>query len=151
METDPTTMEHLPFVDEHRLAISASPEEVWRALLRVLERPVPSLLARLLGCQDTQAGGPRPLAVGSSIPGFHVTVVDPARHLTLQGRHRFARYALIFRIKVSASQVTLLRAETRADFPGLAGRFYRLLVISTGLHALVARGMLALVGSRAKQ
>jgi hypothetical protein len=42
-----------------------------------------------------------------------------------------------------------LRAETRAAFPGLAGRGYRALVIVTRGHLLVVLSMLAAVRARA--
>ncbi|MGW1169599.1 hypothetical protein [Streptomyces sp. NPDC002550] len=40
-----------------------------------------------------------------------------------------------------------MSAETRAVFPGPAGRLYRLLVIGTGAHAAVMRRMLRAVGA----
>lgn len=69
-------MEQLPHIDEHSVEIGASSEAVWAALLRVVEGSFGSertgRVARLLGCADVASGGPRPLAAGSSFPGFHV-------------------------------------------------------------------------------
>ena len=66
----------LPHVDEHSVAIEATPDAAWDALLRVVEGSFSSGAstrgARLLGCADTVASGPRPLDTGSVLPGFHV-------------------------------------------------------------------------------
>jgi hypothetical protein len=53
----------------------------------------------LLGCADTAAAGPRPLATGSTIPGFHVAAAEEPRELALAGRHRFSEYSLVFRLE----------------------------------------------------
>jgi hypothetical protein len=107
-------------------------------------------VARLLGCEDAEAAGPRPLAPGSAIPGFHVEVADPRRELALVGGHRFSRYALIFRLNPVGAG-TRLRAETRAEFPGLHGRAYRALVIGTRMHVVVTRRLLGAVKQRAER
>jgi hypothetical protein len=60
----------------------------------------------------------------------------------LRGRHRFSDYALIFRFEDAGADRTLLSAETRATFPGLAGRVYRTLVIGTRGHVLVTSRLL---------
>jgi hypothetical protein len=49
--------------------------------------------------------------------------------------------ALIFRLAAGDHRTTLC-AETRAAFPGIGGRVYRGLVIGTGGHVLVVRGLL---------
>ena len=54
--------------------------------------------ARAVGCADVEAGGPRPLEVGSTVPGFHVAELAPERSLGLAGSHRFSNYALVFRL-----------------------------------------------------
>jgi hypothetical protein len=46
---------------------------------------------------------------------------------------------------------TRLRAETRARFPGPFGALYRLLVVSSGAHALLTRRLLEGVRHRAGQ
>lgn len=145
--------ERLPHVDEHAATIAAGAEATWEELLRVVEASfsggVTPPFARLLGCADTVPGGPRPLAVGSSVPGFHVGSATPLRELELLGSHRFSSYALIFRLDPLDPARTRLRAETRAEFPGLKGGVYRKLVIGTGVHVLVTRRVLDAVARRA--
>ncbi|MFE5907644.1 hypothetical protein ACFQ6B_00900 [Streptomyces wedmorensis] len=65
------------------------------------------------------------------------------RELALAGAHRFSTYSLVFRIEDLGDGRARLRAETRAAFPGMAGRIYRLLVIGSGGHAIGMRRMLA--------
>jgi hypothetical protein len=142
----PTDVDHLPHIDEHSISIEADPDVTWEALLRVVEGSSGSAstgrVARLLGCADTQRSGPRPLAKGSTFPGFHVESAQRPRMLSLAGRHRFSNYALIFRLDEGGAGRTVLRAETRAEFPGLEGSVYRALVIGTRGHVLVTRRLL---------
>jgi hypothetical protein len=137
----------LPHVDEHSTSIAALPDTTWDALLRVVEGSFASGAssggARLLGCGDTEASGPRPLAAGSALPGFHVETAQHPRELALVGNHRFSDYALIFRLDEANGSGTTLRAETRAAFPGLKGQAYRAAVIGTRVHVLVTRRLLA--------
>ena len=137
----------LPHVDEHSTSIAAPPDTTWDALLRAVEGSFASGAssrgARLLGCDDTKASGPRPLAAGSAFPGFHVETAQHPRELALVGNHRFSDYALIFRLDEGDDSGTTLRAETRAAFPGLKGRAYRAAVIGTRMHVLVTRRLLA--------
>jgi hypothetical protein len=143
----------LPHIDEHATEIAADPEATWEALVRVVEGSFGSAstarVARLLGCADVAASGPRPLAAGSVLPGFHVEAAEQQRLLALAGRHRFSGYALIFRLEPGAEGHTRLRAETRAEFPGLKGSAYRALVIGTGGHVVVTRRLLSATGKRA--
>jgi hypothetical protein len=136
----------LPHVDEHSIAIAATPDATWNALLRMVEGSFASRAstrgARLLGCTDTVASGPRPLADGSVLPGFHVETAHAPRELALAGGHHFSDYALIFRLDEVSGDRTALRAETRAAFPGLKGRAYRAMVIGTRIHVLVTRRIL---------
>jgi hypothetical protein len=145
----------LPHVDEHSVSIAAPRDTTWDALLRVVERSFASGAsppgARLLGCADTEASGPRPLDVGSALPGFHVETAQRPRELALVGSHRFSAYALIFRLVERDDNGTRLRAETRAAFPGLKGRAYRAAVIGTRLHVLVTRRLLAAVKQSAER
>ncbi len=149
-----TTADSLPHVDEHSVEVEAAPTVAWEALLRVAERSFGSAgtarFARLLGCADTTRSGPRPLAAGSAFPGFHVERAVPAAELALRGSHRFSDYALIFRLDESAPGRTLLRAETRATFPGLKGSIYRTLVIGTRGHVLLTRRLLNAARRRAE-
>jgi hypothetical protein len=145
----------LPYVDEHSTPIAAAPDPVWEALLRVVEGSFVSeggsRGARLLGCDDTEASGSRPLAAGSAFPGFHVEAAERPRELVLAGSHRFSDYALIFRLHEAAGTGTTLRAETRAAFPGLKGRAYRAAVIGTRVHVFVTRRLLAAVKRSAER
>lgn len=133
----------LPHVDEHSIAIEATPDATWDALLRVVESSFASGAsargARLLGCADIVASGARPLADGSVLPGFHVERAQRPQELAIAGGHRFSDYALIFRLDEPGDGRTVLRAETRAIFPGLKGRAYRAMVIGTRIHVLVTR------------
>jgi hypothetical protein len=147
-------MDDLPFVDEHSISVDAPADVAWEALLRTVEgsfSSTPTVLgARLLGCEDVREAGPRPLSAGSAIPGFHVGAADPGRELGLLGRHRFSRYALVFRLD-AGPESTRLRAETRAEFPGLRGRAYRAMVIGSGMHVVVTRRLLEAVRRQAER
>jgi hypothetical protein len=151
----PAGDELLPHIDEHSLEIAATPEAVWEALLRVVEGSFGSAttarVAHLLGCADLSASGPRPLATGSTFPGFHVETAEPLRELALAGSHRFSDYALIFRLDEMDDDHTRLRAETRALFPGLKGAVYQALVIRTRGHVLVTRRLLGATKQRAER
>jgi hypothetical protein len=144
----------LPWVDDHATEIAAAPAVVWPALLRTVERMTAGgaapRYARAVGCADTEAGGPRPLELGSSLPGFHVAELIPGRRLVLAGSHHFSDYELVFSLEPAAGERTRVVAETRAEFPGLKGRVYRALVIGTRMHVLVTRRVLRSVARRAE-
>ena len=144
----------LPQLDEHTSVINASVDEVWAALLATLDHTFSgsgiTSFARLVGCEDSRASGPRPLAVGATIPGFRVTEANPGRELALVGRHHFSSYALTFHLEPRTPATTELRAESRAVFPGGPGRVYRLLVVSTGAHVFSVKRMLGAVKRRAE-
>lgn len=133
--------------------VEAAPVVAWNAVLWIVERsfssPRVAWVARVLGCRDVDASGPRPLAAGSAFPSFHVVAAEAPRELALAGCHRFSSYALIFRLDEAESGSTRLRAETRAEFPGVRGRIYRWLVIGTGGHVLVTKRLLGAVKRRA--
>ncbi len=145
----------LPFVDEHSIVIGSSREQAWEATLRIAEgsfgSPAVAHAARLLGCADVAVAGPRPLAEGSRFPGFHVESAEPPGELALRGSHRFSDYALTFRLDESGKDRVVLRAETRATFPGLKGSVYRALVIGTRGHVLITRRVLAAIKRRAER
>ncbi len=147
--------DRLPHVDEHSAVIDAGPDATWEALLRVVESMASSGrgpgVARLLGCADVAASGPRPLAEGSAIPGFHVAEARAPSELALAGSHRFSDYAAIFRLEDLGDGRTRLRVETRAEFPGLKGGVYRAVVIGTRLHVLATRRILGAVKRRAER
>lgn len=147
--------ERLPHIDEHALVIDAGRDATWTALLRVVEGTVSAAgaprFARILGCADTEAAGPRPLAVGSAVPGFHVAAATEPAELALAGSHRFSDYALIFRLEELDGGRTRVRAETRAEFPHLKGAIYRGLVIGTRMHVLATRRILTGVKRNAER
>jgi hypothetical protein len=140
------TGELLPYVDEHAVTIARPAADVWSGLPEIVERAATGTgiepIARLLGCDPATAGGPRPLALGSAVPGFRVTALEPERELRLEGRHRFSRYALVLRLDALGPREARLRAETRATFPGPHGRAYRAVVIGTRGHVLAVRRLL---------
>jgi hypothetical protein len=132
-------MEPLAYVDEHRERIAATPERTWQALTRLvrgLTRPAPAAFAALWRLEPRS--------------GFAIVEESAPRHLALRGRHRFARYELAFDVDPSPGGVTL-RARTHAEFPGVAGRAYRALVIGSGGHLLLVRRMLRRIARSAER
>jgi hypothetical protein len=85
------------------------------------------------------------------VPGFVVARSVPPAVLALLGEHRFARYALIFRITETLAGPVRLSAETRAEFRGRRGRVYRTLVIGTRGHVLATRSILRSVRRAAER
>lgn len=145
----------LPYIDEHAGTVRAEPDEVWRALVEIVERsfagPLATAIARVLACEDGGRSGPRPLAAGSRLPGFHVSSALVDHELALVGRHRFSRYALTFRLQPIGAGRCRVSAETRAEFPGAVGRLYRALVIGTRGHVAVVRLILLAVRHTAQR
>lgn len=130
----------LPHIDDHSIRIAATPERAWDALLRAVHggfsRPAPRALAALWGLEPAS--------------GFAIAEQTAPRHVVLRGRHRFARYALSFDLAPDDGGV-VLRARTRAAFPGMAGRAYRALVIGSGGHRFVVRRMLRRIARAAER
>lgn len=133
-------MSPLPFIDEHRRRVAASPERTWDALLRFsrkrLGRPAPKAFVALWRLEPKS--------------GFEAAEEIAPRHLALRGRHRFSDYELAFDIDTETEGVTL-RATTSAVFPGLAGRAYRALVIGSRGHRLAVQQMLASIARAAER
>lgn len=124
----------LPYVDEHAITVEVPRDQAWAALNRYaasIGLPEGSPMARILGT------APR--------SGFAVAESVPASTLTLAGRHRFSRYALVFELDDAAGDAVVLRAKTYAVFPGLHGKVYRALVIGTRVHVLATNRMLGSV------
>jgi hypothetical protein len=83
--------------------------------------------------------------------GFQVAAAAAGSELALVGRHRFSCYALIFRLEQIGPGRSRLTAETRAAFPGLAGRVYRALVIGTHGHVVVVALLLSAIKRRSEK
>ncbi|MDP7704149.1 MULTISPECIES: hypothetical protein [unclassified Mycobacterium] len=120
-------MERLPYIDEHAIAIPASPAQAWAALLAKT-------------CRDP--ADPRTVPLG-----FALEEATPPRRLALKGRHPFAAYRLVYELDPDGGGVRL-RALTFAAFPGLRGKVYRALVIGSGAHRIVVRRMLRRIAAR---
>jgi hypothetical protein len=137
----------LPPLDVHATNVATGVENVWPAVLETVDRafsgPWAGRYARVVGCVPRSASGPRPLAEGSTLPGFRVVAAIPESELVLEGRHRFASYGLIVRLEPLGTDRSRLTAETRAAFPGRAGALYRLLVVGTGVHVIAVRRLLS--------
>jgi hypothetical protein len=134
------TMDPPPYVDVHRAHVGATPERTWDAVLQLtrgrLGRPAPGAFVALWSLEPSS--------------GFAIAEETAPRHLALRGRHRFSRYELAFDIEPGADGVTL-SARTSAEFPGIAGRAYRALVIGSGGHGILVRQMLKQIARSAEQ
>jgi hypothetical protein len=146
-------VEALPAIDEHAVVVRASVEDTWDAIVATLPRSLGGGLAeryaRAVGCEQTAAQGD-PATIGSTLPGFIVARSIRPAMLTLLGEHRFSRYALVFKVDRLDDDRSLLRAETRADFPGARGRIYRALVIGTRGHIVAVTRILRAIRRRAE-
>jgi hypothetical protein len=128
----------LPLLDEHSAALKASRSAVWRAVrqyARGLEQADHVVLGRILGTEPES--------------GFELAEEVEGERLALTGRHRFARYRLVFELEAETSNVTRLSIRSFATFPGARGRFYRGLVWGTGGHVLAVRHMLRTIRRQA--
>lgn len=147
-------LEKLPPIDEHGTLVLAPVEETWEALLVVVRGSfsgrTAARVARALDCAHTEPSGPID-RIGATFPGFIVSRVVAPGVLALEGQHRFSRYGLIFRLEPTKDERTLLRAETRAEFPGLKGRLYKAVVIGSRAHVRVVNRILRAVRRRAER
>jgi hypothetical protein len=148
------TAPSLPYLDEHATVVAADVDKVWLALVETLDRNFSrtpaARYAWAVRCVDQAATGPRPLTEGSTLPGFRVVTATPGSKLILAGKHRFSDYELIFHLEPIDPDRSRLRAESRATFPGLTGRAYRLLVVGTGGHVISVRRLLSAIATRAE-
>jgi hypothetical protein len=157
----------LPFVDEQARVVAAPAAAVWRAVEQVMTGTAGGAgqhsTAGGAGQHSTAGGAGQHSTAGAAARwygrlvgvrgerAFEVARSEPPRRLVLVGEHRFARYALGFTIDDRGAGASVLRAETRAEFPGVAGRLYRGLVIGSRAHVLVVRRLLARVARRAER
>ena len=125
----------LPYLDQHATTVAAGVDDVWPVLTRTVDRAFSragrATYARIVGSADCAASGPRPLAEGSTMPGFRVAAAVPGSELVLEGQHRFSSYRLPFRVEQVDAGRSRVQAESWAAFPGLAGTLYRTLVVGT--------------------
>ncbi len=89
--------------------------------------------------------------MGGESRGFTVAERLAPRRLVLTGSHWFSRYELAFALDETAAERTRITAESRAEFPGIAGRIYRALVIGSGGHVLVVRALLRRIAAAAER
>jgi hypothetical protein len=140
-ETD-VPLHDLPRIDEHVVLVAAPPSTAWQAVLQTLRGTFAASgarsAARLLGCDPARDHG----GVGATVPGFRIVTADEPRLLVVAGRHRFSRYGIVVRLTPTGDR-TRVALESRAEFPGVHGRLYRLAVIGTGGHVVAVRRLLA--------
>lgn len=108
------------------------------------------LFARLLGATNVESSPPGP-GVPEAMVGFRVARAERPSLIALEGEHRFSRYTLTFQIEPDDGSSCIVTAETRAAFPGRAGRIYRKVVIGTGAHVIVVRRLLLSIKRRAER
>jgi hypothetical protein len=92
----------------------------------------------------------QPFDLDATVPGFRVTDSIPGQRVELTGRHRFARYRLVFDLTARDGK-TVLVARTYARFPGWHGAAYQGLVIKSGAHRRITRRLLNNVRGRAER
>lgn len=138
-----------PFVDEHSRTIPYPRDVVWQALNKHATGDL------LIGPHN-----PLALILGTKPRGgFEIAESVEEQRLDLVGRHHFSTYLLRFELAdgepastaEAGPAATRLSALTFAAFPGPHGRVYRLLVISSGAHAIATRGILRSVAQAAER
>jgi hypothetical protein len=128
----------LPLLDSHSAVVQASQSAVWKAVRQYaygLAQSDHVVLGRVLGTEPRS--------------GFELAEEIEGERLALVGRHRFARYRLVFDLDVEPSDATTLSVLSFAAFPGARGRLYRGLLMGTGGHVLAVRHMLRTIQRRA--
>jgi hypothetical protein len=138
-------MERLSYIDEYDTRVDGPPEQTWTAITRALRGQLKGFpaLVRILGATPAARSGDwNGDLTGATLPGFEVVDAQRPERLELRGRHRFARYSLVFLIDGER-----VRAQTYAEFPGIKGRAYRTLVIGSGAHRVVAKRLLRRVAA----
>ncbi len=128
------------------MSVAAPARVVWDALAARVpgaQGARAEAYGRLVAAEPRQASG-RLFDDGATLPGFTVVEAEPHRFVRLAGRHRFSRYELRFAL-AEHSGATELTARTLADFPGLPGSLYRLVVIRSGAHRVLVNRMMRAV------
>jgi hypothetical protein len=138
-------LEALPPIDEHYVDVDAPAEATYAALFPAIERAFAGKFAQSycerVGAMETEATGDLHHP-GGTLPGFTVTRAIAPVMLALAGEHRYAKYAVVFRIDLLPGQRSRVKLETRADFTPGKGRIYKAAVIGTHGHVLVVNRML---------
>lgn len=147
-------LEGLPPIDEHYIDVDAPAEATYAALFPAIERAFAGKLAQSycerVGAMETETTGDLHHP-GGTLPGFTVTRAIAPVMLALTGEHRFAKYAVVFRIDLLPGQRSRVRLETRAQFTPGKGRIYKAAVIGTHGHVLVVNRMLRSIKRRAER
>jgi hypothetical protein len=138
-------LEELPSIDEHYIDVDAPAEATYAALFPAIERFFAGKFAQgyceRVGALETEKHGDLHHP-GGTLPGFTVTrAIEPVM-LALAGEHRFAKYAVVFRIDLLPEKRSRVKLETRAVFTPGKGRIYKAAVIGTHGHVLVVNRML---------
>ncbi|MCW3019731.1 MAG: hypothetical protein JWN10_2039 [Solirubrobacterales bacterium] len=147
--------DELPYIDAHTIEVQAPVGRVWDQIVESTLRdfgagmgPLGPYATRLSGCPYVEPPSPG-RDVPETIVGFRVARAEQPSLIVLAGKHRFARYSLTLRIDpVGDGRASRLTAETRAIFPGAAGRAYKRIVIGTGGHVIVVMRMLRSIRQR---
>jgi hypothetical protein len=138
-------LEALPPIDEHYVDVDAPAEATYAALFPAIERAFAGKFAHSycerVGALETEVTGDLHHP-GGTLPGFTVTRAIAPVMLALAGEHRYAKYAVVFRIDLLPGQRSRVKLETRADFTPGKGRIYKAAVIGTHGHVLVVNRML---------
>ena len=127
----------IPLLDEHSAMLHRSRSTVWpvvRQYARSLAQSDVVVLGRILGTEPRS--------------GFEVEEEVEGERLALCGRHRFARYRLVFELTAQPNDATKLSVQSYAAFRGVLGQLYRALLMGTGGHVLAVRHMLRTIQRR---
>ncbi len=147
-------LEKLPPIDEHYIEVDAPADATWAALFPTLEKAFNGRFARRyakrIGAGETVSRGDLHHP-GGTLPGFCVTRSIAPVMLALAGGHKYAKYALVFRIDLLPGQRSCVKLETRAQFMGLRGRLYKAEVIGTRGHVIVVNRLLRAIKRRAER
>ncbi len=146
-------LEDLPPIDEHYIEVEAPAEATYAALFPTLESALGSKFAHSycerIGAVETEAHGDLHHP-GGTLPGFTVTRAIAPVMLALTGEHKYAKYAVVFRIDLLPGQRSRVRIETRAQFAPRRGTLYKAAVIGTRGHILIVNRMLRSIKRRAE-
>lgn len=146
-------LEELPAIDEHYIEVEAPAEAAYAALFPTLESALGSKFSHSycehVGAAETEAHGDLHHP-GGTLPGFTVIRAIAPVMLALTGEHKYAKYAVVFRIDLLPGQRSRVRLETRAQFAPGKGRLYKAAVLSTRGHIIIVNRMLRSIKRRAE-